>query len=206
MQKTFNFIDDFVKVKERCFFCQTPLRVILTNFIGVHKDGIPIINSHLNGNQFRFDISQTSATFEVKAKVVIDIETSALIFENVNFRTSTPALDQYVVKQVFEDLKPHVELYCSNKKCKTKYHLCSDVFKLARLSSVDAWMVKPFKLFLESFRSDNLNVQNDWLRKVTNIYSLKNTEADPIVVPIIDFEDMGKDKLLTRIKTIAVFS
>jgi hypothetical protein len=181
------------------------MRAELSNFIGVRRKGLPILSVPVENGKFDFHIKHTTTTYDVSADGVIDIESNVLIFF-LSTEADTPNLDQHVAKQAFDDLKPHVDLYCPNKKCKHHYHLSSYIFEIKRHPNLNVWIISPLKLFLESFKAGNLNVQNDWRKEETNIYSLINEDAEPIKFPIIDFEEMGKDKLLTRIQTLVTFS
>lgn len=204
MQKHYSNILEFTKVKETCLFCQSPLRAVLTNFIGPRKNGIPIINAPLKDDKFIFDLRHTTETYSIEARGIIDINTNVLKFEITN-PTETPTTDQALARQAFGDLKPHVELYCPNKRCDVKYNLCSDVFTW-RHSAIRGDKIMPLKLYLECFKTGKLNVQNDCFQNMTFIYSIANEDADPISVPMLDFEEMGRDKLLVRIKTLVVWS
>lgn len=205
MKKHFENILDFTKLKDKCLFCEFPMRAELSNFIGVRKKGLPILSAPVQNGKFNFHIKHTTSSYDVSADGIIDIESNVLIFF-LSLEAETPNLDQHVVKQAFDDLKPHVDLYCPNKKCKHQYHLSSYIFEIKRHPVLNVWNIEPIKLFLEGFHAGNLNVQNDWRKEETNIYSLLNEEAEPIKFPIIDFQEMGKDKLLTRISTIVTFS
>lgn len=185
------------------------MRAGLSNFIGVRKRGLPVLSVPIVDGRFVFQIKHTTESYDVRAEGVIDISTNALVLilpDDVPFDYDTPSLDQHVIKQALDDLRPHVELYCPNKKCKYHYHLSSYIFDIKKHPQVNSWIIGPLKLFLESFKTGHLNVQNDWRRGETNIYSLTNEDAEPITYPIIDFEEMGKDKLLTRIQTLVTFS
>lgn len=205
MHKHYSNILEFTKVKERCLFCQSSLRTVLTNFIGPRKSGIPIINAPVKDDKFIFDIKHTTETYSIEARGTIDITTNVLTFDNSR-STETPNADQLLAWQAFQDLKPHVELYCPNRECKVKYNLCSDVLVTRQKAYAIGWKMAPLKLYLECFKTNKLNVQNDCFQNMTFIYSITNEDADPISVPMLDFEKMGKDKLLTRVQTLVVWS
>jgi hypothetical protein len=204
-QYDFPSILEFTKLKEKCLFCEHPLRACLTNFIGLHKNGLPYLNATIDQARFSFLINHTTETIDVKAQGVIDIVTNKLVL-TVPPDSNTPSIDQQVARQAFIELKPHIELRCYNKKCKNRYTLSSYILDAQKIPGIVAWQIAPVKLFLETFNTNRLIVQNDWIKKDTNIYSIINEESDPIKVPFMDFEAMGKDKLLTRISTLVTFS
>ena len=204
----FNTIEDFVKCKETCVFCNTPLKVVVTNYVGVSGQGIPIINAPLKNDRFEFKIKHTTASFEVKADVFIFIQNNTLIFDNFNnFNSQTPSVDERLVKQVFEDYGPHFELYCPSKKCGLGYFLAGWPLKIKKNHPVEGmWYIEPFSMFTENVRVGSYVVANNWETKLSSIYSRKNIDAKPIVVPMVDFSTMNKEKLITRIKTLVTFS
>jgi hypothetical protein len=186
-------------------FCEHPLRACLTNFLGLHKNGLPYLNATIDSGRFSFVVKHTTETYDIRANGVIDIVTNKLVL-TVPPDSETPSIDQQVAKQAFVELKPHIELRCPNKKCKHRYTLSSYILDAQKIPGVVAWQISPIKLFLETFNTNKLVVQNDWIKKDTNIYSMINEETEPIKVPFMDFEAMGKDKLLTRVQTIVTFS
>lgn len=205
MQKHFDNILEFTKLKDKCLFCGSALRAELSNFIGIRRKGLPLLNSPVQDGKIHFNIKHTTESYDISADGVIDIQNNVLFFFMPE-EADTPNLDQHVARQAFDDLKPYVDLFCPNKKCKYQYHISSYILDVKRHATLNAWNIGPIKLFLEGFHSGNLNVQNDWRKEETNIYSLLNEDAEPIKVPIIDFEEMGKERLLTRISTIVTFT
>jgi hypothetical protein len=202
----FEKMADFINFKKNCIFCQTPLRVSLTNFIGIGATGIPTIRAPLEDGLFRFQINHTTAEFSMKADVTIQPSTNIVIFDNFT-NGEFPNIDAHLVKRVFEDYKPTVELYCGNKSCKTRYYLNTYPLSMIKVTKVSrAWQILPVKMFLEGFRVRHLNVLNTFPANETHIYSLKNADAEPLRMPMIDFESMTKDHLFTRIQTLVTFS
>lgn len=197
-------IIDFLKCRESCFFCGARLKCRLSSFIGVGDNTLPIINAPLKDNKFVFNISHTAPTFSIKAEGAIDIKTNAMIFIMKSFDTETPRLDESFIKQVFVDMKPHIQLYCPKKKCPYQYTVASSVFHAGTIKH--GWLILPFKIYYESFVLGNLWVQNDYANNCTNIHSRSKEQADPLIVPLQDFELMGKDKLVNRIRTLVTFS
>jgi hypothetical protein len=182
------------------------MRVHLTNYIGVTATGIPIINAPLDKNKFGFNIEHTTPEFQIKANVAIDAANNSLLFTNYT-NGELPAIDEYLVKQAFEDYSPHIEIYCASKKCGIGYHVAGQWMKLTKTISVKgAWVIDPFGMFVEAVKIKNYVVHNDHQDKMTWIYSRINPHAEPIVVPLVDFSTMDKNKLITRIQTIVTFS
>lgn len=206
MQKNFDNILDFTKLKDKCIFCRQPLKACLTNFIGLRKGGLPTLNAAITSGRFNFEIKHTTESYDISAIGTVDIRTNTLVF-TLPQNSDMPFLDQHVARQAFIDLKPYIDLHCTNKKCKQNYSLASYyIHEINKLSGSSAWSIGSLKLFLESFVTNKLVVQNDWFKENTSIYSLINEDADPIKTPFMDFEAMGKDKLLTRVQTLVTFS
>lgn len=202
----FESIAEFTKLRQECVFCKTPMRVHLTNFVGITDTGLAIINSHLKEGRFEFKIEHTTPSFKINAGVFIDVSNNTLIFDNFT-NGELPSIDEHVVKQTFEDYRPHVELYCPSKKCGLNYHLAGQPLRLKKVHPVAGmWTIQPFALYVEGVRVKNYVVHNDWHNKRTSIYSRNNEEARPIQVPLVDFTTMDKQKLITRIQTIVTFS
>ena len=214
-------IADFSKIKERCFFCDSPLRCRLSNFTMMNGE-IPIINAPLTDGKFAFRLSRTTSSYTVEASVTIDALKNHLEFKiehftppvrNYYFVGENPTLDTMVARETFIDLLPHVQLYCPRlKSCPFLYTLSSDIFKLSPALTTENpslnkdWVILPIHLHSESFILGQWWIQNDYDRNQTSIYARNKSEAAPLITPIIDFANMGPEKLLTRIKTIVVFS
>lgn len=216
MEESFEYISDFIKCRELCIFCKTPLRPTVTNFIGTDGNGSAIICANLEDGKFSFSFEHIGSSYQLESNVVIYPDKNTLEFSFVpNTSAIIPNIDllpmsftdEYVIRQNIDNVKPYIELVCINEKCNMGYHLCSDSFKLTKIGAAKSiWHIAPLKLFLESFKTKTLIVQNDWLEKTTRIYSSKNEDADPIKYPLIKFEDMDKDKLLNRIQLLVTFS
>lgn len=197
---------DFISLKKTCIFCQTPLRVNLANYIGVKMNGLPVISAPLEDGLFKFQLKHTTADFSLKSDITVQPSTNIVLFDNFT-NGEFPNIDAHLVKKVFEEHSPLVELYCASRSCKTKYHLLSEPLRMIKVTKVSgAWQVLPFKLFLEGFRVKNLMVTNIQTDAKTSIHSLKNEDADPLRVSRIDFESMTKERLFTRIQTLVTFS
>jgi hypothetical protein len=202
----FESIAEFTELRQECVFCKTPMRVHLTNFIGITSTGLPIINAPLKDGKFEFKIEHTTPSFKINAGVFIDVNNNTLIFDNFT-NGELPSIDEHVVKQTFEDYRPLVELYCPSKKCGLSYHLAGLSIRLRKVHPVAGmWTIQPFGLSVEGARVKNYVIRNNLHSKTTFIYSRNNEEAKPILVPLVDFTTMDKQKLITRIQTIVTFS
>jgi len=202
----FESIAEFTKLRQECVFCKTPLRVHLTNFVGLTDTGLPVFNAPLKDGRFEFKIEHTTPSFKINAGVFIDIGNNILIFDNFT-NGELPSIDEHVVKQTFEDYRPHIELYCPSKKCGLSYHLMGQSIRLKKVHPVTGmWTIQPFSLSVEGARVKNYVVHNNWHSNKTFIYSRNNEEAKPIQAPLVDFTTMDKQKLITRIQTIVTFS
>jgi hypothetical protein len=203
----FESIEDFLKFKDRCPFCSSELKVSLANFV-LAPNTIPFLKCRLIDNKFEFSLKHTSHSFELAADVSINSQNNI-----VTFALTTPVvLEQYatdymMAKTVFESMKPYIELYCSSRKCKMKYRLCSDIFACLKIEGVySSFKIRPFPVYMESFVIEDFWIQNDWTTGLTNIYNKLKTECEPIRTNIINLETMGKDKIINRIKTLVTFS
>ena len=206
MSDKFESILEFTKLRKECVFCKTPMRIQLTNFVGTNGTGIPIIKAFLEKGRFEFKIEHTTASFKINADVFIDASKNVVLFDNFT-NGELPAIDEHLVKQTFEDYRPHVELYCPSKSCGLNYHVSGFWFKLVKLHRVKgAWTIQPFGLYLEGVRVRNYVVHNYASEKTTHIYSRNNEDAHPLEVPLVDFSTMSKEKLTTRIQTLVTFS
>ena len=202
----FESILEFSKLRQECVFCKTPLRVHLTNFIGLTETGMALIKVPLKDGKFEFKIEHTTPSFKINSDVFIEANKNVLIFSNFT-NGELPSIDEHLVKQTFEDYRPHVELYCPSKKCGLNYHLWSQLIKLKKVHPVAGmWSIEPFGLILEGARVKNYVVHNDWDKNKTFIYSRNNENAKPIQSTLVDFTTLDKEKLITRIQTIVTFS
>lgn len=202
MLEQLNSIEDFIKIRQKCFFCEAPLKCHLTNYIGIRETGVPILNCPLKNGKFCFDISHTTFSYTISASGILDIETHIIKF--VLDSQDDLDLNEKVVKQAFIELRPYIQLYCPKRNCPEKYNVASNTLRASKLEN--GWFIHPPAMNYESFQTGKLLVMNDYGYSNTNIYSSVNDEADPLVVPIMDFGAMGKDKVLMRVKTYATFS
>jgi hypothetical protein len=180
--------------------------VVLTNFIGLKDAGIPVIKAPLVNGKFNFSIEHTTPRFDIKADVDVDADANVLTFSNFT-NGELPAIDEYTVKQTFEDYRPYVELYCTNKQCGLMYHLWSQGISLKKISSVlGAWQINPFGLILEGAKVKHYIIHNHWDTQKSSIYTLRNANARPIETAMIDFSKMDRAKLINRVQMLVTFS
>jgi hypothetical protein len=198
LQKITDTIEQFINIKQKCIFCHKSLRPTLSNFIGVKKDSFPLLNEIVI-NPIKFLLKQTTENYNIEANTNIDINLNTISF-NIIQESPTVFIDQYIAKTAFLDLSPYIDLACHNKLCKKQYYLASNVLKIYESNNRN-WQLQPLKLFIESFKVNNLLVQNDWIREETNIYSL--TSNNSIKIPFLDFT---QDNLIHRVQMYATFN
>lgn len=199
--EVFPNIGSFILVRDKCPFCQERLRIRLTSF----TKAIPELNSPLIGSEFSFKLSRVTQEYTLEAKGLIDIRSNALVFVTPD-GSDTPSVDQRLAWQVFEDLSPVIELSCSNKKCKLQYHLRSCALKCNYLGKKsDAWMIRPLQLWYEGVVEKKYVAHNYFKDNSTAIFS-RTHSSEPITTDMMDWEEMGSDKVLTRIRTLVTFS
>jgi hypothetical protein len=191
--KIFSNIDELIKFKDKCAFCNSTLKPSLKSYLTNNK--INNFNSKLQGDDFTFDIKHTNAIAHTDTVGSINIKTNELSFDLKDSSYSN-------LIEVFHFLGVHVELTCSNKKCKSNYYVCSNIFNCDESYK----SIRPFSLFYESCSFKKYWVQNDWVYNTTKIYSTINSDLDPLEIPFLSFDDYDFDKLKTRILTIVTFS
>lgn len=180
--------------------------MVLTNFIGLKDTGIPEIKAPLVDGKFKFHIEHTTSRFDIKSDVVVDAAANVLLFSNFT-NGELPAIDEYTVRQAFEDYRPYIELYCTNKRCGLLYHLWGHIIKLKKIPTVrGAWSIEPFGMILEGAKVKHYIIHNHWDTQRSSIYTIKNHEARPIEVPMIDFTKMDKTRLINRVQMLVTFS
>jgi hypothetical protein len=174
--------------------------------VGLKDAGLPDIKAPLVDGKFSFQIFHTTPRFDVRANVVVDAQTNVLLFTNYTNGELT-AVDEFTVKQTFEDYRPYIELYCTNKKCGLLYHLWSHVMQLTKVLGVSgAWSINPVGLILEGAKVKHYIIHNHWDTEKSHIYTLRNSNAKPIEVPMIDFSTMDKTRLTNRVQMLVTFS
>lgn len=201
-------ISEFLTIREKCFFCQKKLRPLIINFTGRQQKELPLINATLNENKFVFPLEHTTADYSIGMITTIEVSNNNLIFETVqnSFISTTPMTDQLLAGSTLRDFDVHLELYCSNKNCRMRYYLSSDILTFHFHDSKLFWVISPVQLFLESFRLNDLIINNDHSSQTTYIYSKGDDYTSPIKLPLIDFNLFGPDKLLNRIQTLVIFN
>ncbi len=209
MKTHFETVKDFLSVKERCPFCNSKLKPIFINFS--RQRDVPRIKSEINGDEFSFVFTDTTTSHDIRVLICIDMANNRMKISPLPHDTVFDSKFSWLIISTFENLGPHMELYCSKKNCKMKYCLFSTFFKCSAditdiTSDERVYKIKPFELLMESFSTPRLWVQNDWVGNQTSIYSNSNLTADPIKTEMLDIEALGKEKVLTRIKTLVTFS
>ena len=192
-------IADFLSCRTSCFFCDKPLDHRITHFLGSFNE-MPVISVSVKDSVATFPFRHTTPNFDLQVEGKIDIRNNILTFTNAQ-SDDTPNVDRALAKNVFLEMMPCAQLRC---ECKYRYTVVSDVFKIMR-GNPD-YVIEPVKFFYESFVFGNLWVQNDYIQGKTCIYTRDKENAIPITCPLIDWKAMGHKKLLTRIKTLVVFS
>jgi hypothetical protein len=191
----FNTIEDFIKIRDNCIFCNQKLDAILTTYSSIgppsnHGAILANINSKLVDDKFNFRIKYTSISQNVDTKGWIDIKNNCHIDESSD-----------EILSLFADMMPHIDLQCN--KCKMNYYLSG-----ASLRFDNPPLVNPFILFAEGFNIGNLIILNTWNTQ-TNIYNKNNltllTKSPGIQLPFIPFDSINKDVLINKVQTYATF-
>ena len=198
MQLKFSQIHAFTGVKDKCIFCDASLDLVYTTFFGVYKPGIPLIHAKEQDNAFSFKFNFNSASLDIVSVGHINTLSNRITFE------SEKNEDTEII-HALDSLSSHVELQCGNKKCKMNYYICSNVFRFTY--DKGAYFVQPFELVMECFTAGKLVVHNDFHYDTTVVYHREDDRiTQPISVPMISFDNMDKDKILNRVKTLVTFS
>jgi hypothetical protein len=205
VQKQFSNIWGLIGSKDKCVFCQGVLSARLTNFLGIKKNGSPIINVQIKSKITPFHFAHTTASYDIQMECSLNADNNEVSFVPVS-TSSTPTIDQLVAEQAFEELCPHIELYCSNKNCSYGYYLSSSIFTLDYACGVGPKRLMPIKLYMEAFQTPSLFIQNDLIREELNIYVLDNESAKPIKSSMIDFETTSPDQALARVSMLVNFN
>lgn len=202
-------ISEFINLRRRCIFCGVPMRVLLTTFLSAPvpgESGFPITVSLLKDGKFPLNITITDAN----GNGAIDVKSGTLSFEK-NMSSITPYLDCFIAKNTFLDLGPHVEISCPNHSCQTLYHLCSKKLSIAELDKdLPLWHISPLEVLWESISTETSTIHNVWPtpeeKGFLRIYSKQDTEAAPLEFQSLDFQELGKDRILSKIRTMKTFA
>ena len=90
----------------------------------------------------------------------------------------------------------------NNKLCHMNYYLCSSILKCNR--NLDH-KIKPINTCFEACNVNKYWIQNDFFARKTSIYSTNNININPIIIPILNFDDFTETKLKSRILTTVIF-
>lgn len=205
-------IKEFLDIKEKCAFCNEPLKPNLSCYsshLNTWKN-TPTIISKFNNNNCNFDINYDSISVHIKANVSVNLDSDELSF---NVDPDSYYHNNYVfcnssIIDVLSHLKPYIILECNNRKCKMNYYICSNSFYIYSCLD-DKCFIKPFRLYYDACTIDKYWVQNDWIYNKTNILRLQKPDSDGIKIPLIDLvnsKKIDKDKFCSRIRTIVTFS
>lgn len=202
MKLHFKNIKEFLAIKECCPFCGSRLKPIFINFSRQQND-VPRIKSEIDGDKFSFTFTDVTASHDIQVSIQVDTISNLM---KISPLSNDSVVDSGLVMSTFENLGPHIELYCPRKKkCKMQYALVSTSFK-CKFVEDGSYIIKIIGLAFESFSMPNLWIQNEWIYDRTSIYSLSNLDAEPLRTQMLDIEALGKDKVLTRVKTLVTFS
>jgi hypothetical protein len=204
MIRTTGTIEDFIKIRDNCIFCDQPLIPILTNLIG-NSPNIDNLKSSLHNDQFKFRLKceetfnyNTSCPVKIDVNICINIKDNKFGF----FLYGASAARYEDVARVFEGMKPCIELLCDNKNCGMGYYIQSNYMDINEDNYID-----PLGIYLEAFTTGKLWIANCYTTfpGPTWIHSVSNPNAASIDIPRIDFSSYPKGKLVNRIKTIVNF-
>jgi hypothetical protein len=196
----FKNANEFIGFKRSCLMCGSSLKPIVSNFTTM-SGGIPSIKSNYDKNNFDFKIDYNSSTTNVNCEVIIDCQDNVVKFIEKECQLIDPQKKDILA---FEMMDLHFENYCTNKECKHKYYISSDILRIDK--NLTECTLKPIKLYCESFSVGKITVFNDYHNRVTNIFSNRKRSADKIEVAILDFSGLDRQKILNKVKTLVNFS
>lgn len=197
----FEKISEFIAFKTSCPFCQKQLFYKLQDFtLPMYPSGQKLskISSPLTNDCFVFKLEYISAATFLNN--VIKINTTSNVF-NVqdDYATSTTE-----VIRIFEDMYPRVESYCSNKKCKSSYHIESSMLRLQNNEQIT---VRPIHPDWESWVISHYTVRSNFYDNSSLIWdrNTSNIDANPFHLDLLD-PNANPDKILNKIQTSINFS
>lgn len=206
MNKYFTNLDDLINYQKECAFCKNKLIPTLTNHLGLNK-GLPILNAKYKDGLFKFPIKYSAHNFNLNSDVTVNCTNNLIIFDNLEGEPYIGTTLERAALDVFMRLMPHIELYCSSKKCGLKYYLSSDIFNLfSNETGGNTFEVSHVRLYMECLTYSGFWIQNDLVNTQSNIYVIDNPSITPITTELLDFQSLGKEKLLKRINTLVTFS
>ena len=196
IQTKFNYIEEFLNIRQKCCFCNIKLDFIFTNHFGVARPAIPLIKCHIINDEFIFRFKYDSFNLNIDSLIAVNVKTNSICYPGNRFE---------IVKKL-QELSPHVELQCINKKCKMNYYLSSSSFKIYE-TNIGKYVIEPFRLEWEAFNVSKYWVKNDYPNKTTDIFSTTDDfNHKPIIMPLIDLQSMSGDKIKNKILTVVTFS
>lgn len=183
----FNFIEDFIKFKQFCPFCDNKLTPLLTNF-NIYSSDFSNTNGKYKNNFFNFKLRYITSNLYINCSTSLNTINNKIIFDQ----------NHNNICDIFDKISPHIELYCSKRSCKFKYYIASDILKCEENNN--SYFIKPLKLYFECFNFEKLWIQNNFQHNEANIFINTTGLPVPLTMPILDFT-MSKDILFNKIKT-----
>lgn len=214
--QNFTSIKDFFGVKTKCIFCSNSLELVLTNWNNIHN--IDIINSSLKDNKIEFMFTHTTYKCSYQSKAFIDLNKNSLILSNIK---SISAIEKVII--IINNYKLQLELQCNNSKCNASYYIRSTPLKffISENDTDSNILLYPFHLMAESFLiyDKNLRVYNDYFNNhcsiitiskskfnATNVINIINNFNKIIIPKAMNFDNLSKDSILSKINTIILYS
>ncbi len=209
MKLEFNIIEDFLSVRTKCIFCTNNLVPVLTNWHGIKKPGLPMINSRLKNDEFNFTFTYASAYSSFGNKLKVNTKTN-LISKAIKPEEFPLEVNNniYSIVSSLGMAGLHIELQCQNTECQFDYYISTSQFRFGSYGdygSPDSMQILPFHLQMEAFVIRDFWVCNDWHLGQTTINGITGN-SETIKVPFIDFYNLDKDRIINKIRTVVNFS
>jgi len=191
-----SMLNNFLKQKNKCLFCKKNMNIILSNFINLSSIKKPLLRVKCKKNEFNFKLA-----FNTPIDKIIDV---SLAKDILTFHVDKDCnID--ILFSAFNNIYPHIEFYCSNKKCKNNaYYIYSNIFDFEKID-FNKFKLKYFEKYIEYFSIDEYCVQNDFKDKKTLIYDRSNYNL-LFKSEFIDFSKMTEDRMKNKIKSIMILS
>jgi hypothetical protein len=201
-------LQDFVYLQDKCIFCQSPLKIELTNGLQVDSIRLPDICAPLKNNQFTFKLKYDGERLHFDVGVCINLINNKFSFFYYGLDIAT----HKEVADALMSLSPQIELLCQNKECHSNYCLRSKSLEIDGNANL-----KLTCLAMEMFSLSHWQVCNYYPPiyglDSTLIFSIESYLYDrytnfsnAIKCDRIDFESMPPEKLVNRLRTIVTFS
>lgn len=211
---SFISIKQFSQHKRNCLICNSPLELVITNW-GTNKFmNNEIVHSFVVNEQLQFSFTYKTFSCTYQSTASIDINTGILTLFNIKDIKTI----QYIVSML-NDYYAHVELQCNNSKCNSCYCLTTSPLKFHLPSSEESNIfLYPFNIKEESFYikdNHNLWIENNFIKNNLSIKIMNSTisstlnslNTKKIILPyLIDFNNLSKEKIVSKINTIILYS